>query len=185
LAPNTTASAHTAGYWAVNVSVPDLSFGLHNLTIWANYSGLTNPVTDTENLSVNYTKGETNFTSNIGNIRFNNCSPDWEFYPSIPIGQTADISVINVTNNGTATDDFQIEYTGSINTGWTLFACNATSAADPQADSTNCLTLSDSWQTIWSDIAVGLNKSVWLYANCSNVSANPGVNIDMRVPVTT
>jgi len=168
---------------SLNYTFPVSGFTVENYT-WNCYA--CDDATSTQcawadnNFSLNVTAPDVNYTSNIGNIRFLNCSPDWEHYPSLPSGQTETNSAINVSNNGTQSGDFQIEYTGSINTGWTLFACNATSASDPQADSTNCLTLSDSWQTIWSAVDIGLNKSIWLYANCSNVSANPGVPIAIQ-----
>ncbi len=115
-----------------------------------------------------------------GIIRFLNCSPDWVHYPSKPNEQTSTIAAINATNNGTLQEDFQIKYTGSINSGWILFACNDSSETDPDNDG-DCITLNTSFQIIWGDIAANDEKRVWLYGNCSNVSANPGVSIDMQV----
>ncbi|MBU0962278.1 MAG: right-handed parallel beta-helix repeat-containing protein [Nanoarchaeota archaeon] len=122
-----------------------------------------------------------NYSSNIGALRFMNCSPDWEFYPTYPGGQTTIISSLNATNNGTGTGDFQIKYIGSLNTGWELFSCRIASESDPKNDATNCITLSSSFQTIWSSVTASQTKQIWLYGNCSNVSANPGVSIDMQV----
>lgn len=119
-----------------------------------------------------------NYSSNLGNLKFLNCSPDWEFYPTAPSGQTSTISSINATNNGTASGEFQIKYIGSINTGWTLFSCNDTST-DPDNDA-DCITMSDSFQTIWSSVSASETKRVWLYGNCSYISANPGVSTDMQ-----
>lgn len=122
---------------------------------------------------------EFNYSSNIGNIKFLNCSPDWEFYPTYPDGQTSSISAINTTNNGTIPGDFQIEYIGGLNTGWTLYSCND-SSANPNSDS-DCITLSDSFQTILSNVPVDEVKRVWLYGNCSMIHSNPGVTVDMQV----
>jgi len=130
------------------------------------------------NFTINNT-ADINYSSNIGNLRFLNCSPDWEFYPTYPDSQTDTISALNATNNGSASGAFQIEYIGSINTGWSLFSCND-SSLDPNADA-DCIGLSDSFQTIWNSVSIGEVKRVWLYGNCSNVSANPGVTIDMQV----
>ncbi|MFH1585383.1 MAG: hypothetical protein ABIB79_01290, partial [archaeon] len=118
-----------------------------------------------------------NWSSNLGNLVFQNCSPDWEFYPSAPNSQTASISSLNATNNGSATGTFQIEYIGSLNTGWTLFSCND-SSSDPDND-VDCFTLTNAFQEIWGNVAANDEKQIWLYGNCSSVSANPGVTIDM------
>jgi len=119
-----------------------------------------------------------NYSSNVGGLKFLNCSPDWEFYPTAPSSQTSTISAINATNNGTAAGEFQIKYIGSINTGWTLFSCNDTST-DPDNDA-DCITMSDSFQTIWNNVSVNETKRIWLYGNCSYISANPGVSTDMQ-----
>ena len=113
-------------------------------------------------------------------IRFLNCSPDWTYYPTKPNEQTTTIAAINSTNNGTLIEDFQIKYIGSINTGWTLFACNDSSELDPDNDA-DCFTLTDSFQTIWNNVSADDEKQIWLYGNCSEVSANPGVSIEMVV----
>ncbi len=106
-------------------------------------------------------------------IRFNNCSPDWEESDSRPQGQTAVIAAINATNNGTSTGTFSINLTGTTNTGWIIFASNDSLV--------NNLTLSTTSQTIWTDVSVGETKRIWLTANCSFISVNPGVSIDMQV----
>jgi len=104
-------------------------------------------------------------------IRFQNCSPDFENPSSQPIGQTTTIAAINATNNGSATGDFTINLTGALNTGWDIWVSN---------DSwINNLTLSTTAQTIWSDVAVDETKKIWLAANCSFISANPGQSISM------
>jgi hypothetical protein len=107
----------------------------------------------------------------LGVIRFLNCSPDHENADSRPIGQTASIAAINATNNGSATADFTINLTGALNTGWTIWASNDSLA--------NNITLSTSAQTIWESVAVDETKKIWLAANCSYVSANPGQSITM------
>jgi len=123
---------------------------------------------------------EYSINSNTGatRIMFVNCSPDWEYYPSEPQYQTDTHGIINATNNGTATGDFQIEYIGTLADGWKLWSCNA-SSTDPKTSS-NCILLSNSWQTLWNDVAASEEKNVWLYANCSYVSGNPNVDIDMQ-----
>jgi len=117
-----------------------------------------------------------NTTANI--IRFVNCSPDWAFYPTYPENQTTNDGIINATNDGTQSGNFEIEYVGTLNTGWTLWACNA-STNDPKTSS-NCVQLTNSWQLIWYNVAVDEQKDIWLYGNCSYVTANPRVGIDMQ-----
>jgi parallel beta-helix repeat protein len=109
-------------------------------------------------------------------IRFINCSPDWEFYPSYPIGQDSDIGCINATNNGTAIGDFTIKLTSNPADRWTIFGCNVTTFS-----LSNCLTLTTSYQNIWFGVAVSEVKKIWLYANCSYVTSNPQTSIDMGV----
>lgn len=104
-------------------------------------------------------------------IRFSNCSPDYENPDSRPVGQTSTIAAINATNNGSASGSFTINLTGTLNTGWTIWASNDSLS--------NNLTLSTTAQTIWSDVAIDETKKIWLAANCSKVSANPGQSITM------
>lgn len=149
----------------VNDTTGNSDFGASNWTINVSLPG---------GVSINYSVALPS-----GIIRFLNCSPDWEFYPSKPNEQSSTVSAINATNNGTATGNFQIKYIGSLNTGWKLYSCNTSSETDPNADS-NCLNLSSSYQTIWSSVTASSTKQIWMYANCSQVSANPGVTIDMQ-----
>jgi len=111
-------------------------------------------------------------------IRFLNCSPDWEYYPSQPEGQTSTEGILNATNNETVSGDFQIEYVNSLNSGWTLYSCNS-SSSDPK-NSADCNSLSTNLQTIYTDVTAGESKDVWLYANCSYITANPGADINME-----
>jgi len=147
-------------------------------------SGCTSNNCDYLPLSDEYTTGNPDITYSINSntgatkIMFVNCSPDWKYYPTYPQYQTDTYGIINATNNGTATGDFQIEYIGTLADGWELWSCNA-SSTDPKTSS-NCILLSTSWQTIWNDVAANEEKNVWLYANCSYVSGNPNVNIDMQ-----
>ena len=114
-----------------------------------------------------------------GVVRYQNCSPDWEWYPAEPYEQDATYAAINATNNGSASGNFEIKYVGAIATNWTLYSCNATSA-DPDNDD-NCITLTQDYQAIWTDdVAVDDTKKVWLYGNCSYVHENPGVTISMN-----
>lgn len=115
----------------------------------------------------------------IGVMRLTNCSPDWEFYPTFPTGQTSVLPVLNATNNGTIAGDLQIKLTANAASGWTLFACNA-STADPNSDDA-CLTLITSAQTIWNDVAIDEERPIWIYGNCSFVTSNPQASIDMQV----
>ena len=110
----------------------------------------------------------------LGFIRFTNCSPQWEWFPSVPNGQTASIASINATNNGSATGSFGIKLSGAANTNWTLFASN-------QSDLSQNITLTTSIQTIWANVAAGVTKQIWMYANCSYVSTNPGADIIMEI----
>ena len=109
----------------------------------------------------------------IGIIRFLNCSTDYENKDCRPDGQTNTIASINVTNNGTVTGDFSINLTGALNANWTIVASNDSFV--------NNITLSTTAQTIWSDVAVNETKKIWLSANCSYVSSNPGQSITMWV----
>jgi hypothetical protein len=109
----------------------------------------------------------------LGLIRFANCSPDSENADSRPIGQTTTIAAINATNNGSASGNFSINLTGSLNNNWSIWASNDTLS--------NNITLSTTAQTIWFDVAVDETKKIWLAANCSYVTANPGQSISMQV----
>lgn len=122
---------------------------------------------------------EYSINSNTGatKIMFLNCSDQWTYYPTYPQYQNATYGIINATNNGTATGDFQIEYVGTLRNGWTLYACNA-SSNDPK-NSADCITLSDTMQTIWNGVTSGTQKDIWLYGNCSYVTGNPNVDINM------
>ncbi len=107
----------------------------------------------------------------IGVLRFLNCSPDFENKDSRPSGQTAVIGVINATNNGTGIGNFLINLTGVLNTGWTIYASNDSLVHN--------LTLSTTAQNIWSNVGIGETKKIWLKANCSFVSSNPGKSINI------
>lgn len=132
----------------------------------------------TRNYTVNTSVYSLNYIANQGYLRYKNCSPDWEFYPTYTEGQTSLISAINATNNGTGLEDYQIKLTTSLNNNWTLYACNLSSTI-PKTD-TNCTTLTTSYKTIWSDVAQNEIKPLWLYGNCSYVNTNPGASIDMQ-----
>lgn len=107
----------------------------------------------------------------LGLIRFLNCSPDFENPDSRPDGQTSQIASLNATNNGTAIGNFLINLTGILNTGWTIWASNDSLI--------NNLTLSTTAKIIWSNVGVSETKKIWLKANCSYISANPGQSINM------
>lgn len=157
--------------WQVNVTTP-AGAGLEDLFLNATYNAITK--NDTQSNAINYGAIGTpdiNYTLNLPTLRFLNCSPDWENADSRPDGQTSTLSAINATNNGTATGNFKINLTGSLNTGWTIYASNDSLV--------NNITLSTSAQTIWSDVGVGETKQIWLKANCSYVSANPGQSISL------
>ncbi len=107
-----------------------------------------------------------------GFIRFGVCSPDSENADSRPQGQTSSIASINATNNGTATADFKINLTGTANTGWTIKASNDTLV--------NNITLNTTAQLIGDNVAIGEVIQIHFSANCSFVTQNPGVSIDIR-----
>ena len=109
----------------------------------------------------------------LGLIRFLGCSPDFENKDSRPDGQTSVIASINATNNGSAIGNFIINLTGTLNSGWTIWASNDSLS--------NNITLSTTAQTIWSNVAVSETKKIWLKANCSYITANPGQSISMGV----
>jgi len=106
-------------------------------------------------------------------IRFGDCSPDFENADSRPIGQNAIVGAINATNTGGASGDFTINLTGALNTGWIIWASNDSLVHN--------ITLSTTAQTIWSDVEVDETKKIWLAANCSFISSNPGQSITMWV----
>lgn len=167
-----------------NLSAPNITSaqggGYDNFTGTGNRLDLINPVDPATKAvgDVNYTlgPGETDvfrFTFGIDN----------ETYPANPDNQTVIQSIINATNNGTGTADFEIRIDGTPHTNWTLFACNA-SSTDPYNDNqTKCtLALSTTYQDIWGGVTVNETKKIWMYANISFVSyANPGVSIEMKV----
>jgi len=136
-------------------------------------------ITSTLNFTVSHTVA--NYSIGIDGtqwIRMLNCSPDWEFYPSSPENQTDSRGIINVTNDGTQSGDLRIRVDSSLNTGWTLWACRV-STSDPKNHAW-CEQLSTTWQTLFQDVKVGERKMVWIYANCSHVSTNPGASIEME-----
>jgi len=108
---------------------------------------------------------------NLPQFQFGICGPDFENASAKPLGQSASAGVINLTNIGGTAGIARIKYTGSLNTGWKLYAANSSQVQ---------LQLSSSSQNL-----VSLNPSqtqmVWMYANCSYVHANPGVNIDFDI----
>jgi hypothetical protein len=111
-------------------------------------------------------------------IRFLNCSPDWEFYPSETQTQTTSQGIINATNNGSGIGNFQIKLSNNAATGWRLFACPF-SSFNPMID-VGCVNMNTSYQTIWSSVLASETKKIWLYANCSRVSSNPQASIVMQ-----
>jgi len=147
------------GVWERVLSASEIS-ELYNLG-----DGLAYPFVE-EEPNINYS-----VAIPLGLIRFLNCSPDWEDSDVRPDGQTATIATINATNNGTNTATFTINLTGALNTGWTIWASNDSFV--------NNITLNITAQTIWSDVAINETKKIWLAANCSYVSANPGQSISL------
>ena len=110
----------------------------------------------------------------LGFIRFLNCSPDFENPNSIPQGQSDIQNSINATNSGTGSADLQIRINQTAANGWTLFASN-------QSDLSQNITLSTSWQTIYSAVDDGLYRKIWLFANCSFINSNARTSIEMKV----
>jgi len=106
-------------------------------------------------------------------IRFANCSPDWEWFPSEPETQSVSKGIINVTNNGSIMGIFDIKITGTLNENWTLYASN-------QSDLSQNLTLNSSYQRILGTVHAGETKKIFLFANCSYISSNPGVSLNIR-----
>lgn len=160
--------------WQANVTVPVLDDGSYDLFVNASYDGTAE--TDTETNAVILGVGgapDINYSVALPNgvIRFLNCSPDFENPDSRPDGQTTTIASINATNNGTAEGSFTINLTGALNTGWTIWASNDSLVTN--------ITLNTTAQTIWSGVSASETKQIWLAANCSFVSANPGQSISM------
>jgi hypothetical protein len=134
-----------------------------------NQSGLRYYTVNSSSVPTSY---QINFSLNGQTVlRFLNCSPDWEFM-TYPLGQTSTVPIINATNNGSATGDFQIKIVNTAAVGWSLWASNDSGVSN--------LTLSTTYQTIWSGVTVGENKSVWLYGNCSFVNSSAKTSIDMQ-----
>jgi len=136
-------------------------------------------ITETFNFSVSHTVAS--YSIGIEGthwIKMLNCSPDWEFYPSSPENQTDARGIINVTNEGTQSGDFRIRVNADLNPGWTLWACRV-STSDPKNHAW-CEQLTTEWQTLFQDVKVGEKKMIWIYANCSYVSANPGASIEIE-----
>jgi hypothetical protein len=89
-------------------------------------------------------------------------------YWSIPTS----LGSINLTNNWTEAVDIKLNLTGNLNTGWTIFASNDSLA--------NNVTLETGTpKTLFSGVAVNESKVIWLKANCSYVSSNPGQSINI------
>jgi len=149
--------------------------GNHQLLLYANNNsgpfGLNDSIFFTMAPKIDW---DYNVSTSIGFIRFLQCSPDSENSTSLPEGQSPDFGSINITNNGTLTEDFAINLTSTTNTNWTLYASN-------QSDLTGNITLSSVLQTIYSALTVDGVAHIWLYANCSFVStSNPGTSININ-----
>ena len=109
----------------------------------------------------------------LGFIRFLNCSPDFENSRSLPEGQSVSLNSINATNNVSVPGDLQIRINQTAATGWKLYASN-------QSDLSQNITLSTSWQTIYSSVSDQVYRKIWLYANCSFISSNSRTAIELK-----
>jgi hypothetical protein len=105
-------------------------------------------------------------------LRFLNCSPDFENPISIPQGQTSSQNSINATVIG-GTGNLQIRINQTAATGWTIYATN-------QSDLSKNMTLSTTYQTIYSSVGDQIFRKIWLFANCSMIHSNPQTSIEMR-----
>lgn len=79
----------------------------------------------------------------LGFIRYLNCSPDFENPQSQPEGQSSSVWALNVTNDGTITEDMQIRINQTAATGWQLFSspyttCYQETANQSTAGDGNC-----------------------------------------------
>jgi len=108
---------------------------------------------------------------NLPQFQFGICSPDFENATAQPLGQTPTVGTINLTNIGGSTGTARIKYTGALNTGWTLYAANSSQTQ---------IKLNASLQNLIS-LNPTQTQMIWMYANCSYVHANPGVNIDFDI----
>lgn len=100
------------------------------------------------------------------------CSPDNETF-SVPRNQSTN-GIFWIANNGTATEDIQIKYTGNLGTNWSFYAAN-------QSDITlGNITLNNTYQTIWGDVTIGQTKKIWLWYNCSFTGQRHGVTFSMQ-----
>jgi len=119
------------------------------------------------------------FLLNPSIFRYANCSPDWEFYPTYPQGQTDSVGIINITSTGNincSASTITYPRGQALATGWDLFACSS-SSADPMNDG-DCITYDiNNWQSVFTTTG---EDYIWLYGNCSFVHENPGVSLDFQ-----
>ena len=138
--------------------------------------------TDSSGLAGN-PSSTTRFISNITTLEYSvsfgsiikwRCSPDNETFPNAPMNQTNTFGIINTTNNGTDTNNIQIRYTGTPGTNWSFYVANQSSIT------TNNITLSNSFQTVWGNVLINQIKYIWLWANCSFTGQRPGITIELQ-----
>jgi len=104
------------------------------------------------------------------------CGPDYTSYWVEPRNQTDVYGIFWICNNGTISGGVQAKLSGTPNTGWSIMFTkdNSSAIADAIAMTTN-------YQTIYSNLGVNECIYTWGYANCTQVSANPGVNIEFDI----
>lgn len=101
-------------------------------------------------------------------FRFALCGPDFENSSATPQNQTNTYGIDYVCNSGIGkSGTIQVKLSGALNTGWTWFVSNSSNFI-------NNLTLTNSYQTIYSNLDAGLCTYVWHKSNCSYVTENPG-----------
>lgn len=101
-------------------------------------------------------------------VRLGICGPDFENATAEPENQTSSKGIYYLCNNGTATGDLQIKWSGTSATNWTLYASNTSISA-------SLITETTSYTTIYDDLAQDDCTYVWLKANCSYTGNPPGV----------
>lgn len=120
-------------------------------------------LTTTGTKSINLSYGPADTTV----FRFATCGPDLENTSATPQNQTDTYGIDYVCNNGSGAGEIQIKLSGSLASGWTWLASNV-------SDFASNITLTTSYQTIYTSLGEDLCAYVWHKANCSYVTENPG-----------
>jgi len=153
------------------IGLDEMVDGLNHLILYANDS------------AGNVNKSEVYFTNNIekiiewnfvnaSNFTWNGPIVGQDNYWMQPIGQ-GDLGILNHSNNESVVVDIQYKLNGILTSGWTIWATNS-------SDKNGGFVLSNNtWTTIYDDLPVNENKTIWLWANVTEAGSYYGCGVDI------